>query len=191
MPCISEFKVPGLPKNLVVEFCDRPAFDQGIAPIWDDVFPEGVFSHTVQLNARDKKRRKALRDSFYDNSFTALIIIRVKKTGRPVGWVSGEQHDTTSFYVRNSGMIPSYRRKGIYSKVHDALMRHLEGLGYERVLSDHHPNNRPMLLYKIARGYMIHSMTFDERFGPLVRLALFIKKYQKEKFFQTYKVPQY
>ena len=117
--------------------------------------------------------------------------MRDKSTGSVVGWLSGEQHDWETFYLRNSGFVPSARRKGLYTSIHSDIINYLQQQGFGRVVSDHSPNNRPILLMKIKFGYYVNSVTIDERFGPHVRLVYLIDKARRRQFEERFGLNQY
>lgn len=103
----------------------------------------------------------------------------------------GEQHDFETFYLRNSGFIPEFRRKGIYSIAHSAIIEHLKNIGFERVVSDHLPNNRPMLVLKLNEGYVVNNVTLDDRYGAMVRLIKFLHQDRQKSFEERFRLPNY
>jgi len=59
------------------------------------------------------------------------------------------------------------------------------------VVSDHLPNNKPMLLLKINDGYVINNMTLDDRFGPMIRLVKFLHEDRQKFFEKRFRLPNY
>lgn len=139
--------------------------------------PAEVAGNSLQI-----EKAIQLRSDFAMNPHSVHILVREIESGAIVGWLTGEQHDWETFYLRNSGFVPLVRLLGIYSSIHSALMNYLHSKGFERVVSDHAPNNKPILMQKIGFGYSINSMTFDDRFGPLVRLIYFFNQDRQREF---------
>jgi ribosomal protein S18 acetylase RimI-like enzyme len=100
----------------------------------------------------------------------------------PIGWSYGETHDFMTFYMRNSGVLPEYRNKGIYQSFLKHFLVYLTELGYERVVSHHKPNNAAVLISKLKAGFLISGMEYDERWGLLVKMAFQTQAYRRKKF---------
>jgi len=102
--------------------------------------------------------------------------------GEPVGWSVGETMDFMTYYMRNTGILPSHQKKGIYSKFLDVFSKYIEEIGYERLTSQHKPDNTEMLITKLRAGFVITGMDLDERWGSLVRLTKFLKSDRDDAF---------
>ena len=79
----------------------------------------------------------------------------------------------------------------LHTSIHSDVMNYLRQQGFGRVVSDHSPNNRPILLMKIKFGYYINSVTIDERFGPHVRLVYLIDEARRRQFEERFGLNQY
>jgi GNAT superfamily N-acetyltransferase len=95
-----------------------------------------------------------------------------------LGKVVNEQ----TFFMEWSGILPDYRRRGLYSLFLEALVPYLVELGIERITSNHMGNNRPVLIAKLKAGFIITGTTLDERHGMLVWLARFLKPERERGF---------
>ena len=93
------------------------------------------------------------------------------KNDQPVGWFYGYMEDEETFFVDTIGLIPEYRRAGIYTAFLKALMRYLKAKGYERVTTSHLPNNRAALIADLKIGFNIIGMELNESHGTMVKMG--------------------
>ncbi len=89
------------------------------------------------------------------------------------GWSWGDMRDTESFFMTNSGILPAYRQRGIYSAFLKQFIAYLTACGYERIVSAHQINNRPILIAKLKAGFTVTGFDLDERWGAQVVLTYF------------------
>ncbi|OFZ31747.1 MAG: hypothetical protein A2622_04035 [Bdellovibrionales bacterium RIFCSPHIGHO2_01_FULL_40_29] len=185
------FEILNLPENVLAKQVERKDLGIAMKSIWEKVFPNRVDLKIDEVLPDREKARKEILNNFNEKIFKIDIIFTEKLSGNPIGWIMGEQHDYETFYLRNSGFIPEFRRKKLYTISHSAIVKHLKGLGFERIVSDHLPNNKPMLLFKIKDGYIINNMTLDDRFGPMVRLVKFIYDDRQKFFEKRFRLPDF
>jgi len=185
------FQILNLPNDLSVEIVKRSELRKVMNGIWYEVFPGRTELQMEKVSSERKSARKEILNNFDENFFCLDMIFTHKPTGQSVGWIMGEQHDYETFYLRNSGFIPQFRRKGIYSIAHKAIVEYLKNRGFERIVSDHLPNNKPMLLLKINDGYVINNMTLEDRFGPMIRLVKFLHEDRQKFFEKRFRLPNY
>lgn len=95
--------------------------------------------------------------------------------GQPVGWSTGEQRQGDDFFMTWSGILPEWQRRGLYGAFLGRLKSYLGALGYRRLTSNHHVNNRAVLIAKLKAGFLINALTLDERFGAVVWLAYYFE----------------
>jgi hypothetical protein len=93
--------------------------------------------------------------------------------GTPIGWSMGDQSDASSFYMRNTGIVESWRGRRIYSEFLKQFLLYMREAGYERITSHHKLHNRGVLIAKLKAGFNIQGTLLDERFGQLVSLVYF------------------
>ena len=82
--------------------------------------------------------------------------------------------DAATFFIDKIGFILSYRGKGLYTAFLKQWLPYMEALGYERVTTTHHPNNRAILIAELKAGFDIVGLELHESHGPLVRMAYFV-----------------
>jgi RimJ/RimL family protein N-acetyltransferase len=110
---------------------------------------------------------------------------------RPVGWSMGVMHDSSTFFMRWSGVLPAYQRRGIYAGFLRVFLPYLHDLGYERATSNHMVNNRAVLIAKLKAGFIITGMVLDERYGAQVTLSYFFYEDRREGFARAYSTYSY
>jgi RimJ/RimL family protein N-acetyltransferase len=84
--------------------------------------------------------------------------------------------------MRNTGILPKHQNRGLYSIFLQTLTKYLEEIGYERLSSQHSPDNSRMLITKLKAGFMVTGMDLDERWGSLIRFTKFLKKDRAKAF---------
>jgi GNAT superfamily N-acetyltransferase len=89
-----------------------------------------------------------------------------------VGWSYGWMERGDVFYVANSGVIASHRRRGIYSSLLAAMREHAIGQGAVAVRSQHSVLNNPVLIAKLRAGFHVTGLSQHARMGALVELTL-------------------
>jgi len=92
------------------------------------------------------------------------------------GWFSGEQQNCETFYMRNSAILPKYRRRGLYSSLMNEVLARVKTLGFQTVLSRHTTTNNSIIIPKLRAGFVITSIEVSDRFGTLVHLTYFFNE---------------
>lgn len=111
--------------------------------------------------------------------------------GEPVGFSLGKVVNEQTFFMEWSGILPAYRRRGLYSQFLEVLIPYLKALGLERITSNHMGNNRPVLIAKLKAGFIITGTTLDERHGMLVWLARFLEPERERGFERAFSLGSY
>lgn len=185
------FEILNLPEDVYIDFVDKTTLRKIQKSLWDEVFPEPTILKMSEVSPERRAARKKNLEEFESKIFSFDIVFFEKSNDQPIGWIMGEQHDYETFYLRNSGFIPKFRRRKLYSLVHSALVDYLRKLGFERIVSDHLPNNKPMLILKLNEGYIINNMTLDDRFGPMVRVVKYLFEDREQFFEDRFLLPSY
>lgn len=133
------------------------------------VFPE--MSARTQFALPDDRKPNALltRDNHFDLGHRDYLVIL--KAGQPIGWFMGEQADASTYYLRNSGLLPDQQSQGLAKKFTPAFLNYLRDVGYERVTSQHLPHNARVLVTMLKAGFVFAGLEVDERWGPLVKMV--------------------
>lgn len=88
-----------------------------------------------------------------------------------VGWSQGYREGTHQFYMLNSGVARTERRKGVYSMLVKALLAHAQAQGYSLVRSRHVAANSAVIIAKLKLGFLVTGFEYSEVYGPLVQLT--------------------
>lgn len=88
-----------------------------------------------------------------------------------VGWSYGWFEVEGSFYMANSGVSPSCRRRGIYAALLEAVIEHARTAGSPLVRSRHSVLNNPVIICKLQRGFQVAGFGVSARLGGLVELV--------------------
>jgi GNAT superfamily N-acetyltransferase len=124
--------------------------------------------------------------------FTHHECIRViAANGQDVGWFVGNAEEPLTFYLRNGGVTPDARGQGAMRTFLPRFLSYLRELGYERVTSQHHPNNAPVLIAMLKNGFFLEGMNLDERYGPLVKMVGYLYPDRKKGFEDTFRLGSY
>jgi len=92
---------------------------------------------------------------------------------QPIGYSAGRMTGASEFMMDDTGILPAYQRKGIYSAFLKLYLPYLCDIGYERVASYHSPTNRAVLIAKLKAGFNIAAMELREHAGASVKLVYF------------------
>ena len=63
------------------------------------------------------------------------------------------------------GLIPAFRGRGIYRAFLKQLIAYLDALGYERLTTSHHPDNRAVMIPELKAGFHIVGIKLHENCG--------------------------
>ncbi len=96
------------------------------------------------------------------------------------GWSVGAQSDYESYYMRNSAVLPQFRRRGLYRGMLNEVMQRLRGKGFQVVYSRHNATNNPVIIPKLQAGFVISALEISDRFGTLVHLKYFFNQKRRE-----------
>ena len=91
-----------------------------------------------------------------------------------VGWSQGYREGTNQFYMLNSGVASTERRKGVYSQLVNALLAHADSQGYSNVRSRHTASNTAVIIAKLKLGFQVSGFEYSEVYGPLVQLTYLV-----------------
>lgn len=150
---------------------DAGHFWQAAGPLMDAIFPPyaalGAYGYALP---EERRERSAGLNALFSRAHHERFLFR-DAGGQAVGYSYGDMRDAQTFFMTSSGVLPQHQRRGIYSVFLRQLLRYLYAVGYERVVSNHHPNNRAILIAKLKAGFNITAVNLDERWGAQVELT--------------------
>jgi GNAT superfamily N-acetyltransferase len=88
-----------------------------------------------------------------------------------VGWSYGWFERPDTFYMANSGVLPSHRRRGVYSQLVAAIIEYAQSHGAGTVQSRHSVLNTPIIIAKLKLGFTIAGTNFSAHLGLQVQLV--------------------
>ena len=88
-----------------------------------------------------------------------------------VGWTYGFFQRLDRFYMANSGVLLSHRRRGLYSQLVAAITEYAHTHGAATVHSQHSVLNTPVIVAKLKLGFIIAGTTLSEDLGLQVQLV--------------------
>lgn len=96
------------------------------------------------------------------------------------GWFTGDQYNHDTFYMRNSAILPSHRRKGLYTALMNEVLNRVDKMGFQIVLSRHTTTNNSIIIPKLKAGFVITALEVSDRFGTLVHLSYFFNEKRRQ-----------
>ncbi len=95
----------------------------------------------------------------------------IEHNSQTVGWTFGHQERDGIFLMRNSGIVPEHRRKGLYSALLPHVINCVRSDGFRLIRSQHHCSNNAVLIPKLKAGFIITGITVSDKHGVLVELT--------------------
>lgn len=148
------------------------------------IFKSGEAAPHYQLPKKRKKKAHALLDEFVKSHHEWFLFL--DRNGKTIGWFMGEPENAVTFYMRNTGILPSHQNQGLYRVFMKALILYLKEVGYERITSHHKTTNRKILIAKLQAGFSICSLELTESFGPMVKMVKILHKDRQNYFIDHY-----
>ena len=94
--------------------------------------------------------------------------------------------DEETFFIDTIGLVPEVRAKGVYQAFLRELIIYLKAVGYERLTSSHHPNNRAVLIAELKVGFNIVGLEINESTGPILKVAYLLHEDRRQGFEQVF-----
>lgn len=88
-----------------------------------------------------------------------------------VGWTYGWMERNNCFYMANSGVLSSHRRRGIYTSLINAIREHALKEGAVCIYSRHCMVNNPVIIAKLRANFHISGLSTSAQLGTLVELT--------------------
>ena len=162
-----------LPAGYVVKEVPKEDF----WPLFEKHAPK-VFSNNLDYDVAeiDSKTAKEKLKILYKNFISPTqfrVHLGVFYKNKFVGWSWGFQHNSHTFYMCNSAVLPEHRRKGIYTYLMQEVIKITSDAGFTHIYSRHIVSNNDVIIPKLKMGFKISSLELSERFGTLVHLTYF------------------
>ena len=143
---------------------------------WNEWGPKIFDENSTILDTRkvlSDEEKAQVRELNKNTSQLARINIGIFKGEDFCGWFSGDQYNYETFYMRNSAILPQFRRQGLYRALMSEILRRTKEMGFQIVLSRHTTTNNSIIIPKLKAGFVITAIEVSDRFGTLVHLSYF------------------
>jgi RimJ/RimL family protein N-acetyltransferase len=175
----AQFFPISLPAGVVGHWVDRAAVAAQIQDLNAQIFR----SHELRLFQIPPERQSGVQglQRTYTPSYPECIVFYAE-AHRPVGWFYSYPEDAATIFIDTIGFLPEYRGRGLYSAFLPMYLAYVAALGYERVTTSHHPNNRAIMIAELKVGFNIVGLELHESHGPLIKMAYFMHADRREGF---------
>lgn len=152
-----------------------PIWNQHAEKIFDDC--SQIFRVFEWLDQQEKEKAKEL-GKFIAEAYQLRLGVFVD--GQCVGWSVGHQESAETYYMRNSAILPEFRRQGLYTSLMHKTISILKEKGFQRIYSRHSATNNAVIIPKLKAGFLITSLEVSDIFGVLVHLTYFPKELRRK-----------
>lgn len=167
---------------------------QSIEVRYTEKFPEPEFSSLQKLVFADVQQ--------FSNELESVLRSEVTGTDLPtrgafpifrlgaydgkelVGWTFGWLERNNVFYMANSGVVLTHRRRGIYTSLLNAVRAYALTQGVWRICSHHCVVNNPVIIAKLRAGFNVSGLSQSAQMGTLVELTLHLSNKREDMFRQ-------
>jgi ribosomal protein S18 acetylase RimI-like enzyme len=167
----------GDPALRVVERFPEPAFTAFQRQVFADDVPSQLLTEVLDGEAAARQGRAAPQEQ-------GALRIGAYRGDALVGWTYGRREPGHSFYMINSGVALSERRRGIYSLLVRRVIEHAQAQSYVSITSRHVAGNTAVLIAKLKLGFIVSGFEYSEVYGPLVRLTYLVGE-PRRKLYQS------
>lgn len=135
-----------------------------------------AFSLDGILSAGEKQKR--VENGKKLKGLTQYFLL-AKKEGEIIAWSFGVQKSADEFFMRNSAVLPSYRRSGVYTAMLDKAVNFAAEQGFQRIYSYHKMSNNAVLIAKLKFGFVLSGFKVSDRNGCMAELTYFTNPKRK------------
>lgn len=146
----------------------QPLWREHSAKVFDDNAP--IFHVYPSLSEAEQARWKDLGQRMGKPWQLRLGVFAGEEF---VGWHTGNQENASTFYMRNSAILPAHRRKGLYRALLAETLKRCQEQGFQEIYSRHVATNNDVIIPKLQAGFLITGMEVSPAFGTLVHLSYF------------------
>jgi GNAT superfamily N-acetyltransferase len=133
--------------------------------------PEVFFELEQVLSERDRHAVALLKEALPPR---VADPIAVRLDGVLAAMFFGAAGIRGEYWMISTVVKPDHRRRGLYAAVVDRVVAYARDAGFVSVVSQHAPNNLPVMIAKLKAGFVIEALEIDARVGPSVRLRRYL-----------------
>jgi len=142
-----------------------------------DLFEEPAFTDLVNEVLHDPDRRR-IGELYFGppgppppKSGAQQVRVGAFAGDALVGWTHAWLQPGGTLYAGNSGVVPAYRRQGVYTQLVAAIEQQALALGCLRIHSHHRAANNAVLIAKMKAGYTIVGTECTLEMGLLLKMC--------------------
>jgi len=109
--------------------------------------------------------------SFNANAFFNLVVY---DGTHPVAYSQSVVNYGGRLHMRQSGVLPRYRRKGIYAQMLRKVIARAKKEGLGTLTSNHHITNNAIIIAKLKSGFTVSGLQQTPESGLLLQLVYYI-----------------
>ena len=140
------------------------------------VFPDEESISFDSIFTDDEKTKLARLKANVASSLQLYFLIYDGET--PIGWHFGFQRSELEYFMANTGILPHYQHRGIYSAFLTYAINRILDEGFQFITSIHRPDNNAVLIPKLKAGFLIQStgfliqtMILESNYGVMLQLV--------------------
>ncbi len=107
----------------------------------------------------------------------------------PIGWHFGFQKSELEYFMANTGILPAYQNRKIYSAFLKYIIERVVDEGFQFITSIHHADNNAVIIPKLKAGFiiqvfgfLIQTMILESNYGPMIQLVYPAKDIYRKTF---------
>ena len=125
-------------------------------------------------NATDSLENKF---RFYQNMGDFFIM--TKERSEAVGLMVAHLSDWSTYYIRYTGLLPSFQKKGLFQTLIHSLIQKLGSKSIDRIEYDISPDHQQQIYLANKMNFIYSGTLLTERWGTLLRYTYYINKHKK------------
>lgn len=139
-----------------------------------------LINTSLLLSPDELSNQKKLKNRLENICKLRLVIFN--KDAKLVGWHYGEQNGYDEYRMRNSAILPEYRRQGIYSFLLKTVLELCTKEGFQVISSKHAITHNNIIIPKLKSGFIIVGTEISEKYGSLISLQYHVNKIRRQLF---------
>ena len=178
-----------------IKLFDKYYVEEVTADVWEGffaehqavVFPEEASVSFEPIFSEAEKTKLAALKGNLDKSVQLYFLIFDNEI--PIGWHYGFQKSELEYFMANTGILPDYQNRRIYSAFLKYLIERAVNEGFQFITSIHHADNNAVLIPKLKAGFIIQSFGFliqtmilESNYGPMIQLVYPAKPIYRKMF---------
>jgi hypothetical protein len=174
-------------QNYYVEEVTAEAWEAFFSEHVAIVFPDEASIPFDPIFSDTEKKKMAVLKRNFDRSSQVYCLILDGET--PIGWHFGFQKSELEYFMANTGILPDYQNRKIYSAFLKYIIERAVNDGFQFITSIHHADNNAVIVPKLKAGFIIQSFGFliqtmilESNYGPMIQLVYPVRDIYRKTF---------